>query len=507
MRPTTSFSQWFYCDRENKRFVLFSAVAIIISFIWLKIIYPFPNFMQPDSNSYLEAASNNNFINIWPIGYSRFLRFISSFSSSHFLLVSIQYLLIIASVLYFLFTIRYLLSPRTWPFRIVFILSVTNPMLPHIANFVSSDCLFTAFVLLWFTQLLWLLYKPSKNLLFLHSLVLAFIFTIRLSALYLPFFSIGAILFTTMSKKLKWAGVGSITLLLLTIIGRTQYEYKVKTGTVQYSAFSGWQLAANALYAYAHSPLDSNYVYPVATWDLHAIVNRHMDSLRTLAKRPDEAIGIYYMWDAKSPLRVNMSKYGDKVQKKSFFQQWSSFAPMYFTYGKSIITRHPVLYVQYFMWPNLKRFYEPPANSMKHYNFASAALDSIVIKWFDWKTNLLPTKNWEREITTMSVFPTIVASLNSLFLIFSFAFIAWVGFKSLDIVPKRLLTCTLFVWWTNLFFSILTAPIELRYELFSIIIMLPFAGIFLEKVIYSLQSVSPRSQNLAMPLPDFTKYV
>lgn len=497
MQPTTSFIHWILKDRENKRLLLISLVVMVISFTWLKIIYPFPNFMSPDSNSYIEAASNNDFISMWPIGYSRFLRLMSSFTNSHLALVTFQYTLIVATVSYLLFTIRYLLSPGTWLFRVVFILSVANPMLPYIANFVSSDCLFAAFALLWFTQLLWILYKPSKNLLLLHSVVLVLAFAIRFTALYFPFISIGVIVFGSMHKKLKWIGIGSIALLLFLFIGRTQYEYQLKTGTVQYSAYGGWQLAANALYAYAHAPLDSNYVYPVTTWNLHAIVNRHMDSLRTLSKRPDEEIGIYYLWDAKSPLKVNMSKHKDEVPGKSFFQRWSSFAPMYFTYGKSMITNHPVLYAQYFVWPNLKRFYAPPANSMEHYNFSSVAVDSIVEKWFDWKNNQLATKNRKREIRILSVFPNIIAALNSFFLIFSLAFIAWVGFKNLDIIIKRVLICVLLVWWGNLLFSILAAPIELRYELFSIVLMIPFGGVFLEKVINSLQYVPNRPQTLS----------
>src|SRR5688572_19471173 len=101
-----SFKAWIWKDAENRVLLKFSALTVVISFAWLKILYPYPNFMPPDSNSYLEAAFNNQFINLWAIGYSKFVRLVSSFTSSHFILVLIQYLLLQASVLYFLFTIR-----------------------------------------------------------------------------------------------------------------------------------------------------------------------------------------------------------------------------------------------------------------------------------------------------------------------------------------------------------------------------------------------------------------
>jgi hypothetical protein len=104
---TQSFSQWLWKDKENKRLLWLSSFVLVVSFTWLKILYPYPNFMPPDSYSYLEAANKNEFINIWPIGYSRFLRLVSSFSSSHMVLVVLQYLLLQTGLLYFLFTIRY----------------------------------------------------------------------------------------------------------------------------------------------------------------------------------------------------------------------------------------------------------------------------------------------------------------------------------------------------------------------------------------------------------------
>ena len=176
------FKHWLWNDKENKQFLCFSTIIMMVSFGWLKYLYPFPNFIPPDSYSYLQAAYRNSYINTWPIGYSKFLQLAGAFSHSHVMLVIVQYLLLMASVLYFLFSIRYLLCVNKKIFILLLILSIANPLLPHIVNFVSSDCLFTALSLVWIIQLLWFIQQPTLKLLIVHAMVLLLAFSVRYTA-------------------------------------------------------------------------------------------------------------------------------------------------------------------------------------------------------------------------------------------------------------------------------------------------------------------------------------
>ncbi|THU39496.1 hypothetical protein FAM09_13410 [Niastella caeni] len=485
------FKQWIWQDKENKQLLWFSIIIMIISFAWLKYVYPFPNFIPPDSNNYLEAANNNDFISIWPIGYSKFLRLISIFSRSHFVLVILQYLLLMGSVLYFLFSIRYLLSPGKWLFRALLTISIINPLLPHIANFVSSDCLFVALSLTWFTQLLWIIYQPKQKLLLLHAIVLLLAFMVRFTAVWYPFFSIVLIALTNIPRRIKWVGIGAIALLLFLFIGRTQYEYKVKTGTVQYAAFGGWQLAANALYGYAHSQQDD----PTSiTWkykELHILVNHHMDSLDHLVIRPDQKIGVYYLWNFKSPLRVYPVKsWKITTAPPSFFEQWATMAPYYASYGRWLIAKHPWSFIKHFIWPNLVRYYAPPAFFMEKYNLGNKQVDPIVVTWFDWTNNQLPTRAKNRDIRIANIFPNLLAILNPLFLISTIAFVGSKSFRRCNKISKRIVSCMGLVWFSNAFFSVLSAPIELRYQLFPFVITLSFSTLFISSLIMSLSQES-----------------
>lgn len=487
---TQPFTQWLVQDKENKRLIWFSLAIMIISFGWLKYAYPYPNFMPPDSYSYLDAANKNEFINQWPIGYSKFLRLVSVFSRSHLTLVILQYLLLMTSVLYLLFTIRYLLAPGKWLFRILLTVSLVNPLLPHIANFVSSDCLFAALSLVWFTQLLWIIAQPGLRLLLYHAIILLLVFTVRFSAVWYPFISIATILISTyISKRTKWLGVGAIATLLGIFIGSTQYEYYKKTGTIQYSPFGGWQMAANALYAYAYAkptdPAALSYDYS----GLHAIVNAHMDTLRKQGYFPYEKIGTYYLWDTKSPLitYAKQQRQKDSV-KKSYFVRWSSLAPLYGRYGRWLIKEHPGLFLKHFVWPNLVLYYKPPPNFMGLYNLLESKVEPIAVTWFNWKNNQLPNRLHSPFIHLMILFPTLLAIINPLFIAGLLLFVCFSGFKQCSKTSKHLLTGMLLVWFGNCVFSIVSAPTELRYQIFPVVITLPFCFLFMSWVLRSFQS-------------------
>src|SRR5690606_5461901 len=135
-----SFTHWL---GQQKAYLLLSAGMVLLQFLVFKGLYPYPNFL-PDSFSYLEAAKDGRAVNIWPIGYSRFLEWFSLLSRSHWALVGVQYVLLQVAVLYFVFSIAWFLRPGQWLFRIMLFSCVLHPLLLHVSNFVSSDALFAS---------------------------------------------------------------------------------------------------------------------------------------------------------------------------------------------------------------------------------------------------------------------------------------------------------------------------------------------------------------------------
>jgi hypothetical protein len=483
-----SFKKWLSNDREN--IVLFR-LAIIISameFIWMKILYPFPNFMPPDSNSYLEAAYLNQFINSWAIGYSKFLRLVSSFSNSHFFLVLLQYIILQCCTLYFLLSIRYLLSPQKWVFRALLFISLGNPLLVHISNFVSSDGLFISLSFLWLAQLLWIVYNPTTSVLFSHAIIILLAFMVRYTAIYYPVISILIIATSSATSKTKYLSIGLIVALIGLFVGRSAYEYKVKTNTIQYSAFAGWQMASNALYGYAFAKPDAVEEVPMQFRKLHAIVNRQMESLKKypVFLRPDHEVAVYYLWDFNSPLRLYMnSLFPKKISESEYFYYWAKMAPLYASYGKFLIKRHPIEFAEYYLWPNFLKYFSPPVKFMGIYNMKNKTVEPVVVNWFGWKDNSLPSLLKDKEINITKVFQIVFGTTNIVFILGFIAFLLLDGFKVCTTVIKKMIWLIFLVWILNLIFSVFAAPIELRYEIFPLIILLCFSGLFMSYVVSS----------------------
>ena len=488
-----SFKQWVFREKENRRMLVLSLIYSILAFLLLKWRFPFPNFI-PDSYSYLEAATANQGINMWPIGYSAFLRILSCFSNSDKFLILVQYLLLQSSILYFLFTVRYLLSPGKWLFRILAIVCIVNPLSLLIANFVTSDTLFAALSLIWLSQLLWILYRPGIPLLTIHAFILVFAFMVRYNALYYPLVSVAMILLTRLSVAKKLIALGSLTLLLGCFIGVNIAKYKTFTGTSQFSAFGGWQLASNALFAYAHSTPDAPEKLPESLRPLHKIVNHHMDSLNHLKTRPDQELGIYYLWNEGAPLKEYLREKWRNDPQRDGFKEWASMAPTYSAYGIWLIRHHPADFVHYYVLPNMVNYYAPSTEFLNIYNMGRDSADDMARWWFSLKTKKLHSGN--KNIPLAEFYPIFLAVANLLFLLCFICFWTLGGFRKTGAHLPRALWWTGLIWLANLGFSVTASPVVLRYQVFPMIFTSVFMGLMLEFIIReSWASTSVHSDN------------
>lgn len=501
---TQPFNRWFLRDRENRRLLLLGGMAIILQFIVFKFFYPYPNFMPPDSYSYLDAAYQNLTINMWAIGYSKFLRLFSSFTISSVALVWFQYLLLQISLLYFLFSVRYLLAPKKWVFRVLLGITILNPLMPHISNFIGSDTLFTALSLIWFTQLLWILYSPNLQLLLWHSLVLLLAFMVRYNALYFPLLSMTLITFAHLRLKIKAIGIATIIFLIGGFIVRTEYEYYRETKTIQFSAFGGWQIAANALYGYAYALQDDPRTIPTRFRNLQALVNHHMDSLNQIpyVMRPDKDVAVYYLWDFKSPLRVYMERKWSGDTAIPYFNQWASMAPLYASYGRWLILHHSISFIQYYIWPNFIKYYVPPTGFMGSYNLGNDHVDRIAVIWFKWPSNKINQRFNVKEIEIAQIFPVFLAIVNLVFVLSIITFAILKGFKKCSVLSKRIIKLIIVVWISNMLFSVVAAPIELRYQLFPMVITVSFTELLLAFLISEANAKNSSSERLGIHLKD-----
>lgn len=490
-----NFKQWIWRDNENKILLFLSFIGVISLFYIFKYYYPFPNFL-PDSYSYLDAAKQNVNVNMWPVGYSKFLRFISVFNHTGAGLFFIQYVILESSILFFLLTIRYLLNADKWTIRILAILLVLNPFWLYVSNFVSSDALFASMSLLWLTTLIWIIYQPNKDLYLVHGLILFFVFSIRYNALYYPLITAAIVLLNRATVKQKLLHLALAGLPVLIFFTYTISIYQQKTNTLQFSPFGGWQMASNALYMYAHVSPKVKEPAPQRLKPLHAITVKHMDSLNHVSrlKRPDNDLGIYYLWDEKAPLKSYMATKYAKDSTTPYLRRWVKMAPIFSQYGTWLIKQYPVEYSKYYIWPNLINYYAPNPEFLGTYNMGADSVDAGAVEWFGYKTNKVygPTK--DKSISVTKILPPMLAIINIFFFTGLFGFLFLEGFKEASTKYRKVLYLFITVWLFNLGFSVLASPIVLRYQVFPFIFTMSFGGILMSFLIKKSFTPQPEKE-------------
>lgn len=459
--------KWVSSTKDNQIIFFVSFMYISLQFLILKYLYPLPNFL-PDSYSYILAAGTNQDINLWPIGYSKVLRFISSITHSHVFLVLIQYLLLNLAILYLIFTLKYIFKTNRTLTVVLLCLSLINPLTFYICNFVSSDGLFSALSITWFTQLIWIWRSPSYRLLLIHGLILFLAFSIRFNSIYYPLVSVLLLVISKTNIKLKLAGSLICILVISFFIVHSYNQYLKITGMKQIAAFGGWQLASNALYSYANVPSTERKPVPKKFEKLHQIVNKHIDSLSKLRYRPDSTIGIYYLWNETAPLKLNMGSYRPKDTLIDGFKKWIMMGPDYAEYGIYLIKTYPTYYLRYFLLPNIRNYYAPETEFLGITNMGKDSLDQVARDWFMIKGKYTVSRFDDKRIIFTEAYPIFLAIINIAFVLSFISFWLLKGSTKTGKMFCRLVKLTMIIWLLNLAFSVVASPIVLRYQIFPL---------------------------------------
>ena len=480
-----SFYDFVFKNKQHKVALFISAFLVLIQFVIYKRWFPFVNF-NPDSYAYLDGAYRNMEINMWPIGYSKFLRVFSAFFKSDYVLAFFQYILIQASILYFIFTLAYFIRTGKPMLYLLAGFFVLNPLLFLISNYILADTLFTSLSVVWIAQLIWLMLKPRKYQIWLQAVLLMMLFTIRFNSLYYPIVTIVVLTLCKLPLKTKFAAVGLSALLIGVFLWHNGNQYKELTGTRQFSGFGGWQLGANATIMYAKMDTTLKMNVPDKFKVFHALVNHHRDSLNRLKNRPDSVPSIYYLWDAHAPVQKYLTLQYKNDTTTAYFKRWATLSPFYAEYGKYLITHYPKEFAEYYLMENVKNFCIPPLEFIGVYNMGADSVDVLAKEFFGYKTQKVNAAFTDFKIA--HGFPVIFSITNVLFIIGSIGFVFFKGLKNGGVVLKGILTILVLVWIGNFGFSILASPIVLRYQILTLILFLPMGVLLFD---YILKSDAP----------------
>lgn len=468
IQKPTSFKHFIFFNKRNKITLYLATAAIIIQFVTFKYLYPFASYIHGDSFSYLKAAEDNLTINTYMIGYSKFLRIFNTFAKPDYLLVAFQYLLIQCSVLFLLFTIYYFYKPGRYMQIILLCLMVFNPLFLHMGNMVSSDGLFLALSCTWFALLLWLIHKPSNKIIVCHAVILCIVFTVRYNALIYPFIASIAFWLSSLPIKKKIAGMGIALLLCGAFVGFTMWRYKVLTGYWQYSPFSGWQLANNAMYAYREVERNDREPVPEKFRALDKRIRKFYDQNYNLMVGEASTV---YMWTRSLPLM----QYRDSLFKKANdtaaieLKKWASMGPLYKDYGLHIIKKYPFHFLRYFIWPNAKKYYAPPVEFLEVYNSGSKDVTKQAKGWFGYKTTKVSVRMENAKVKVLNFYPFLSGIIN-MFMLFGLLYYILLKGWQYNPIFYRMILMSGSVWLLNAGFTIFASSAALRFQSFPIIL-------------------------------------
>lgn len=469
-----SFRDFIFEDPRNSKYLRIAVVGMIVQLAIFKLLYPFADYFS-DSYSFIETAISGADFNIWPVGYSKILYAFHAITHSDTALVSFQYLFAGASMLLFFFTILYWYNPTNLTITILYIFLFFNPLLLYLSNYISSDSLFMSLSLIWITLFLWIIHRPRMWYLWPHALIIAIAFTMRYNAMYYPLVSVVAFLLSRYNWPLKIAGILLPIVLIAAFIAYTrEVAFKI-TGTRQFSVFSGWQWANNALYMYPFIEVDRAKLPPQSIAFDHMVKN-YFDTIPDEMKTVSPIQGAFYIKYSKAPLKWYLRDY--LVKNKLHYDgvaSWGAVSPVFGVYGSHLAKQHPGAYFRYFLLPNTVNYFLPPLEKLEVYNLGmNELLDPVAQQWFGYKSMQVHCISNNFQGSLLHLFPAVFLLVNLASFIILISYIVTKAYKTVprDFNYVLLLIATLFLG--NMGFSILASPIVFRYQVFPMITYIAF---------------------------------
>ena len=480
---TNSFFHFIIRNPRNKKYLMIALGGTIVQFIIFKILYPFPDFFS-DSYSYIYAAQANLDVSIWPIGYSKFLRWFHFITYSDTALISFQYFFYELSALYFFFSLLYFYKPVKTNEIILFIFLFFNPLFLYLCNYVNSDPLFLALSLFWFTELLWIINRPRVYQLFVQAVLLFACFTVRNNAYYYPLISVVAFLISKQSIQRKAAGILAPLLFFVPFIIHTRNEAFKMTGTRQYSMFTGWQLANNVLYMYEYAAIDTTRFPSKQTSDLnhYSIYFYSHVSKDFRLKYLTPYVGNFFIREPYSPLKTYYLTHYRFTNDSTQVVAWGKASAVFGEYASYIIKRNVGAYLWEFTGVNMRHYIMPQLEKFDTYNMGEDQVEQIALHWFHYTSPHVKVVSRTIQGKLLKLFPPLFFFLNAYMLGCLLVLMVNGRLPSSDRTARATVTLGLAFVLANFLFCVSTTIIVFRYQVFPMVVLLLLALLLTERM-------------------------
>jgi hypothetical protein len=470
----------YFLFQENRWVVLVSVGITPVLFVIMKLLFPHA-LIWPDSNQYIRTALNNAELTAWPIGYPKFLQFVHAIIPKDWAIVLLQYILLETAILFLYFTVCFFFRPRPWIKIVILFCLLINPFVIGISNYIMTDALFAALTITWLTLSIWYFHQPEAAYAFLLVTTLFLAFTVRYYALFYPVITASIIIF---SRAKLWVKFSSITLgisLFLTFTLYTENIYSQLTGRPEFSPFSGWQLASNALIMYRHIPNREQDIPPPELQPLHQLVTRTLNSFPSPEAVPDRDLHFFFAWKIGSPLVTYSHAFYGIDPTTEDLRKWAAVGQLYHDYGIFLIKRHPLAYIRFYIGQGIDWFVNPKREMVNEFPKGGVWVTDRTRQWFGYSSNWVSCTT--STLFSFSWFPPILNFLNALFLLCIVGYYYCGCYRTAEPVMNRTILFAATYWFANFLFIVTFAPFLLRYGLSVMVLNIIFIPIILERIL------------------------
>ena len=473
---------------------------IVVEFIGFKSLYPYADYFT-DSYSYIQAAANQDAISFRPIGYSLFLRLVHAFAASDTLVVTLQYFLVQGASLWLVLWLRRWCGLKEGIVAVLVAFVLLDPVIPYVCNYISSDALFIGLSLIWLTLLMGLLREPCWWRLGLQLVLLFAIFHLRYVALFYPAVAALTVLLTRRGWVFRVTGVAASVGVVVGGMLWVRAITKRETGADLFSAFSGWQIANNALNVYAHIPVDTVGLPSPECRELAGIVKNYFEGglrvsdgdsgIRAVGAVGTTEVGVTsevgaaetraapgattaYMWLRSSPLHQYLRAYRRRG-RLSYFDAWNRVGVVFSQYGYFVAKKHPVSFLYYYGWPSAKTFFWMDLDNIAAFNEGKPNFDVLAKKWFHYPDVRVKVYSASLQGKLLAPMPGIYFLLNIAFGISALLFLPFAALRERDPVFTGTFRVASAFLLANAFFGIFASPSVFRYEVLPMIVLFVFS--------------------------------
>ena len=371
----TSFLM-FLKQKEQRNALFFLSAFYILLFILVHYCYPYP-YGTADTGDYILNAYTGSYGGYRPIGYSWFLSFFHTISSSFSFISIAQFAMNAAATLYFLFTLKYFFPVKNksvfYGFSIAVILS---PVTLYLTHWAMSDSVFASLTLLWITSGIWLIHKLSWETATFHLLVLFLSIEVRFAGLFYPIITSIMLLYVHRTKGILYAilSISVAVYVYQDVKSTTRDIFKVDT----FSGFSGWAQANNAVAILPYIDLNPEKIKDKEIRITHRIISQFPDSIF----EKEKIIATSFIWDSKFPGKEVLYFLLDQNPKSDYVQGWIYTGTIMSKYSKFLIKKYPWEYFKHFLVMNAGQVFHPHITLS---NYGEREVDEITKGWYDLK--------------------------------------------------------------------------------------------------------------------------